>query len=153
MPLKFKALTVARVRREGAYYDGSAGCRGPKPWGSGLRFAVPRLQSSHDETPPKSGAIREDDHADPTQIHRHDAGRRRYAGHRRAAGAAAARKQAYDRRCPGAFLESKFTGLALGTGCHAAIAGAIHYRARAADDGRGWRRPRRHRAAGPERPE
>src|SRR5215470_5601423 len=28
MPLKFKALTVARVSREGAYYDRNAGCRG-----------------------------------------------------------------------------------------------------------------------------
>ena len=33
-----------------------------------------------------------------------------------------------------------------------AIAGTIHYRARAADDGRGRRRPRRHRAAEHERP-
>ena len=44
-----------------------------------MRFAVPRLQSSNDETPPKSGASREDHHADTTQI-RHDAGRRRSAG-------------------------------------------------------------------------
>ena len=36
--------------------------------------------------------------------------------------------------------------------CQAAIAGTIHHRARAANDGRSWRRPRSHRAAGPERP-
>src|SRR5256886_14011456 len=61
---------------------------------------------------PKSGAVREDHHADTTQIHRHDAGRRRSAHHKRTTGAAAARKQAHDRRRPGAFLESKFAGLA-----------------------------------------
>ena len=64
--------------------------------GLGLRFAVPRLQSCNDETPPKSGASREDHHADTTQFW-HDAGRRRSARHKRAAGAAAARKQAHDR--------------------------------------------------------
>src|SRR5215510_12671749 len=120
--------------------------------GPGLRFAVPRLQYSNDETLPKSGAVREDHHADTTQIHRHDAGRRPSAHHKRTTGAAAARKQAHDRRRPGAFLESKFAGLALGSGCQAAIAGTIHHRARAANDGRSWRRPRSHRAAGPERP-
>jgi hypothetical protein len=35
-----------------------------------LRFAVPRLQYSNDETLPKSGAVKEDHHADTTQIHR-----------------------------------------------------------------------------------
>src|SRR5262245_17780683 len=120
--------------------------------GPGLRFAVPRLQYSNDETLPKSSAVREDHHADTTQIHRHDAGRRPSAHHKRTTGAAAARKQAHDRRRPGAFLESKFVGLALGSGCQAAIAGTIHHRARAANDGRSWRRPRSHRAAGPERP-
>src|SRR5258707_12728386 len=80
----------------------------------GIGFALCRAQVTvfARRNAAKSGAIREDDHADATQIHRHDAGRRRCAGHRRAAGAAAARKQAYDRRRPGAFLESKFTGLA-----------------------------------------
>src|SRR5262245_22236089 len=34
--------------------------------GPGLRFAVPRLQSSNDETPPNSGASREDHHTDTT---------------------------------------------------------------------------------------
>src|SRR5262249_4420833 len=120
--------------------------------GPGLRLAVPRLQYSNDETLPKSSAVREDHHADTTQIHRHDAGRRPSAHHKRTTGAAAARKQAHDRRRPGAFLESKFVGLALGSGCQAAIAGTIHHRARAANDGRSWRRPRSHRAAGPERP-
>src|SRR5262249_47903654 len=90
----------------------------------------------------------EDHHADTTQIHRHDAGRRPSAHHKRTTGAAAARKQAHDRRRPGAFLESKFAGLALGSGCQAAIAGTIHHRARAANDGRSWRRPRSHRAPG-----
>src|SRR5262245_56635496 len=80
--------------------------------GPGLRFAAPKLQSSNDETPPRSGASREDHHADTTQT-RHDAGRRRSAGHKRATGAAAARKQAHDRRRPGAFLESKYAGLGL----------------------------------------
>src|ERR1700722_2818545 len=104
-------------------------------------------------TPPKSGAIRENDHADATQIHRHRAGRRRYACDRGTSGAAAARKQAYHRRRTGASLESQFTGMALGSGRHAAITGAVHHRARPADDGRGRCRPLHHRAAEPERPQ
>jgi hypothetical protein len=56
-----------------------------------LRFAGPRLQSSNDETPPENGASREDHHDNTTPI-RHDAGRRRSAGHKRATGAAAARE-------------------------------------------------------------
>ena len=36
--------------------------------GPGLRFAVPRLQSSNDKTPPKSDAIGEDHHADPQEL-------------------------------------------------------------------------------------
>ena len=50
---------------------------------------MPRLQYSNDETLPKSGAVKEDHHADTTQIHRHAAGRRRSAHHKRTTGAAA----------------------------------------------------------------
>src|SRR5437016_1321459 len=90
-------------------------------WGaSGLRFAVSRLRSSNDAAEERHH--QGDHHVDTTQVHRHDAGRRRSAGHNRATGAAAARRQAHDRRRPGAFMESEFAGLALGSRRQAAIA-------------------------------
>ena len=70
----------------------------------------------------KSSASREDHHAVTTQIRQHDAGRRCSAGHKRTTGATAVREQAHDRRRPGAFLESKFAGLDLGSRCQAATA-------------------------------
>src|ERR1700680_243157 len=41
MPLKFKVLTVARVPREGAYCDGSAGCRGQSRGDRGCALPCP----------------------------------------------------------------------------------------------------------------
>ena len=88
----------------------------------------------------------EDRHAVSPEFHQHHARRGRGACDARNAKRHGSVK-ANDRRCAGPSVEGGIRRLEMGARAQAAVARAVHHREARADDGRGRRRSRRHRAA------